>query len=157
MARFVPGKRRSGVVHCYPLSFAVKANITVIRGNCGRTNREPAKEGRHIGRRHLFAASQTVNFPGTSDCLDITQSEIARQRSTTRPSPSRLAASFLPSFLLSTRCALLLSRHSRFVPLGGGWVKGGNGGTKQIALLRPALSFPRGCDGGGLMTYQTGK
>lgn len=46
MARFVPGKWRGGVAHCYPLSFAVKANITVIRGNCGRTNREPAKEGR---------------------------------------------------------------------------------------------------------------
>lgn len=128
MARFVPGKWRGGVVHCYPLSFAVKANITVIRGNCGRTNREPAKEGRH--RRHLFAASQTVNFPGTSDCLaSNTQSEIARQRSTTRP------AWLLPSFLLSARCALLLSRQPRFVPFegGGGWKQ-----RRQSRLLSSA-------------------
>lgn len=134
MARFVPGKWRGGVVHCYPLSFAVKANITVIRGNCGRTNREPAKEGRH--RRHLFAASQTVNFPGTSDCLaSNTQSEIARQRSTTRP------AWLLPSFLPSVRPM----RPASFSPTTFRSVRKGRrvetAETKQIALLRPALSF----------------
>lgn len=129
MARFVPGKWRGGVVHCYPLSFAVKANITVIRGNCGRTNREPAKEGRH--RRHLFAASQTVNFPGTSDCLaSNTQSEIARQRSTTRP--AWLLPSFLPS-VRPMRSASFSPTTFRSVRRGGGWKR-----RRQSRLLSSA-------------------
>ena len=46
-----------------------------------------------VGRRHLFAASQTVNFPGTSDCpASNTQSEIALLP---------VLPSFLPSLLLS--------------------------------------------------------
>lgn len=133
MARFVPGKWRGGVVHCYPLSFAVKANITVIRGNCGRTNREPAKEGRH--RRHLFAASQTVNFPGTSDCLaSNTQSEIARQRSTTRP------AWLLPSFCPPDAPCFFLANHVSFRSKGE---EGGNGGDKADCSPPPGVKFFR--------------
>lgn len=112
-SRMENGAFRSGVAHCYPLSFAVKANITVIRGNCGRTKQGAGQRGA-TRWRHLFAASQTVNFPGTSDCpASNTQSEIAQQRST-----------------------ILLLAHVSFHPGGGG-----GGGIKQIALLSPAVKF----------------
>lgn len=87
-----------------------------------------------VGRRHLFAASQTVNFPGTSDCpASNTQSEIALLP---------VLPSFLPSFLASVRSAFFLANHVSSNSKGGG---GGRGvaETKQIALHRPALSFFR--------------
>lgn len=148
MARFVPGKWRGGVAHCYPLSFAVKANITVIRGNCGRTNREPAKEGRRrqaafVRREPDREFSRDERLPG----VEYTK------RDRTPPRPSFLS-SFLPCF-----CPLcLLSRQPRFVQFEGGRRRTGCGGDKADCSPPPGVKFfPRGCDGGGLMTYQTGK
>lgn len=96
-----------------------------------------------VGRRHLFAASQTVNFPGTSDCpASNTQSEIALLP---------VLPSFLPSFLASVRSAFFLANHVSSNSKGGG-------GDKADCSPPPGVKFfPRGCDGGGLMTYQTGK
>lgn len=141
MARFVPGKWRGGVAHCYPLSFAVKANITVIRGNCGRTNREPAKEGRRrqaafVRREPDREFSRDERLPG----VEYTK----RDRAPPRPS-------FLPSFLASVRSAFFLANHVSSNSKGGG-------GDKADCSPPPGVKFfPRGCDGGGLMTYQTGK
>lgn len=126
------GAFRSGVAHCYALSFAVKANITVIRGNCGRTKQGAGQRGA-TRWRHLFAASQTVNFPGTSDCLaSNTQSEIAQQRG---PQPS-----FSPTIAFRS----IPGRRRRRVA-----------GQSRLLSSLLLLSFLRG--GCGLMTYQTGK